>query len=79
MTEAEAIILSLRKDIEECMRDTMSIPEYIPMTKEQYEVIRSSLAFVTSVTKGAIPPNTFSGIPIKIVDNPFKGSEEETI
>lgn len=62
------IIYALQKDIEDAMRERMEVPEYIEMTQEQYDIIYDSLNFVVKVTNGEVPKNTFSGIPIKIID-----------
>lgn len=62
------IIYALQKDIEDAMMERMEVPEYIEMTQEQYDIIYDSLNFVVKVTNGAVPENTFSGIPIKIID-----------
>lgn len=64
--KASDIILAMQQDIHECMRLTMEVPKFIEMTQEQYDILFDSLVFVTRVTDGEIPPNTFSGIPIII-------------
>lgn len=65
---ARDIIYALQKDIEDAMRERMEVPEYIEMTQEQYDIIYDSLKFVVKVTNGVVPKNTFSGIPIKVID-----------